>query len=146
MGRFQALSEELAELLDDAAPEFDRPGDVLRFYFSGLRDLREEIRGIHGRCDRQIEDLAASAPVEFPGVDADKLRRLARRRVALPDRHEWAVLVDEPDMPHIPYIVLRLLVLHADWREVATVIYKCYLCSELVLRHTVGRPDWDGTC
>lgn len=142
VARFQALPDALTELLDDAMPDTDQPGDLLRFYFSGLHDLREEIHDIHLRCDREIGALADSVPREFPGIDAGMLRALARKRVALPDRHEWAVLLDELDV-RIPYVVLRLLVLRRDWREVATIVYKCFRCSDLVLRHSGARPGQD---
>ncbi|SDK95918.1 hypothetical protein [Nonomuraea jiangxiensis] len=137
--RFLALADALVELVDDAIPDSAHPGLLLRFYFSGLRDLREEIHDIHVRCNQEIVDLAVSASREFPGLDADRLRALARKRVALPGQQEWAQLLIQLDA-RIPYVVLRLLVLRRDWREVATILYKCFLCYDQVA-HSVARPD-----
>jgi hypothetical protein len=129
-GRFTGLADELAELLEDDHV-LDGPGSLLRFYFSGLRDVRDEIADIHRRCDREIVDLAEAAPAEFPELEPGPLRRLARRRTALPDRDEWAELMDELEVP-VPYAAMRVLLVRRDWREVATIFYKCYVCARLL--------------
>jgi hypothetical protein len=106
-------------------------GALARIYFSGLSAHMTEIRMIHRACNTEILGLAGELPVYFDGVDKARLTRMARARSVLPDRAEWHALSDDGDLP-IPYFVMWLLCRHRRWREVATVLFKCYFSAALV--------------
>src|SRR5205814_9127812 len=104
---------------------------LVRVYFSGLNAYMVEIRQIHRACNAEILGLANTLPSLFDGVDRPKLVRMARARSYLPDRGDWQVLAEDGDLP-MPYFAMRLFCLHRRWREVATVLFKCYYSAALV--------------
>jgi hypothetical protein len=106
-------------------------GALARIYFSGLSRHMTEIRMIHRDCNAEILGLAHELPAYFDGVDRARLERMARARSWLPDRAEWHALSDDGDLP-VPYFVMWLLCRHRRWREVATVLFKCYFSAALV--------------
>jgi hypothetical protein len=61
---------------------------------------------------------------------------MARAKIFLPDSNEWHNLMDEADVEGarvlLMFILLRLLCLHRDWREVATIAYKGYCYIKLL--------------
>lgn len=127
--RFMKVQGRLMELLDEDTQ--DSIGSLVRFYFSGLHDLREDLAELHRRCDEEIEDLARVAPAEFPWLKAGELRKIARRRTFLPGRDD---LADVFELTHASaaYLAMRLLVLRKDWRQVATIFYKSHFCITLL--------------
>jgi hypothetical protein len=133
--RFQELSGRLARVLEAVSPDDDNPGSIVRYYFSGLGDVREEIAEIHGMTDWEINELADAAPEEYPLLKPERLRALATTRVFLPSRAEWAQFTRDVFDMRVPYLVLRLLLLRRDWREVATVYYKCHFCAQMLAEY-----------
>jgi hypothetical protein len=61
----------------------------------------------------------------IPDLDVRPLTEAAGSTTFLPRRGGWAEQVDELGV-RLPYLVLRVLCLRRDWREFATVLYKCH--------------------
>lgn len=130
-GRLTAVVEPIFDRVDnlDSMPEL--VGALLRGYFTGLRPYRSEIRRIHAICNEELRQLATTLPTMFDGVGQERLTRMAKAHVLLPDREAWQALSDDGEMP-MPYFVMRILCLHRRWREFATVMYKTYFASALL--------------
>lgn len=121
---FMSIFEALAEDFDEDHP-FKIAMSLLHLYFSGLSGHMLLIKKIHRACNQEIMDLASMLPVIFPDADGELLEDIAGAKTFLPDKDEWQNLMDEMDTS-LPYILLRLLCLRRDWKEVVTILYKGY--------------------
>jgi hypothetical protein len=77
--------------------------------------------------------------VLIPDLDVQPLTDAALAPVFLPNRQDWAELTGELDL-RLPYLALRVFCLKRDWRELATVLYKCYY-GGVVLAECVDELD-----
>lgn len=124
----------MLQRLVDVLPDFDDAdglGELLRAYFSGLKPALPLIRQIHHGCNRELRHLASELPRHLPRVDRT-LQTLAARSTLLPGRADVAEIFGD-DGP--PYILVRLILLHKDWREWASAAYKCHLATIAVDRY-----------
>jgi hypothetical protein len=137
-----ALAEEGQSIFEELTEDFNKQNgfmvivNCLHLYFSGLTPYMKRIKKIHKACNALMIDLASILPVIFPNTDVKILEDMARAKVFLPDSNEWHNLMDEADVEGarvlLMFILLRLLCLHRDWREVATIAYKGYCYIKLL--------------
>jgi hypothetical protein len=140
---FAQLANEVVEIVGSLGGRIDdeRPikmvADLGRAYFSGLSTHMADVKDVQRRCDEELTRLAAALPAGLPDADVRTLRKMAHARSFLPDRDAWHALADELDIEFpLSYPALRLVCLHRNWRQVGTILFKCYYAAEVL----PGRP------
>jgi hypothetical protein len=134
-GRFSDHLDRVIRLLDGlfSSVDFDNPvrasAEVMRIYFSGLSARSAEIKKIHEECNlgitRMMNVLAIkSCTVRLP-------LSAMRNKNWFPTSGEWAAVTEDSELP-LPYLALRIICLKADWRTVAMVMYKSYVCLAIL--------------
>jgi hypothetical protein len=98
---------------------------LARGYFTGLTPHRHALATLHAAGNDELDHLAQLLPALIADLDVQPLTDAAHAAVFLPNRPDWAELTRELDL-RVPYLVLRVFCLKHDWRELATVLYKCY--------------------
>ena len=135
--RVTLLTQDFVHIFEYLADDFDEDHPLKMFismlhtYFSGLSKHMAQIKKIHRVCNEEIMDLASIMPAIFPDADVQILEDMARAKTFLPDKDKWQNLMDDADAS-IPYVLLRLISLHRDWKEVITILYKGY-CYVMLL-------------
>jgi hypothetical protein len=130
--RIELLMQDLVPIFNSLGDEitenhwFKALIDTAHLYFSGLSPHMVHIRKIHKACNSKIADLVSILPAILVDPDVQTLKDIAQAKTFLPDKDEWQNLKDRYDAPPIPYVLLRLLCLHRDWKELGTTLYKSY--------------------
>jgi hypothetical protein len=112
---------------------------LARGYFTGLAAHRPALAALHAACDTELDHLAQLLAALIPDLDVAPLADAAVAPVFLPNRRDWAELTEEIDL-RLPYLAMRVFCLKRDWREFATVLYKCHY-SDAVLAECAAELD-----
>jgi hypothetical protein len=145
--RATKLTHDFVSIFEDLFDDIDEDHPIralislLHIYFSGLSVRIALIKKIHRACNEEILNLASILPVIFLDANVEILIEMAQAKTFLPDKDEWQNLMDDADTS-IPYILLRLLCLHRDWKEVCTIMYKGYLYVTLLDEYNVALYDY----
>jgi hypothetical protein len=129
LDRMTRLLEGLLSSVDDDSNPVRACAELMRIYFSGLAGCSAEIGKTHEECNTGIRRIAnmlggTSYAIRLP------LRDMSHKKW-FPTSGEWAAVTEDSDL-RLPYFVLRVICLKADWRAVAMVMYKSYACLVLL--------------
>jgi hypothetical protein len=127
----------MIRLLDNLfdSVDYDNPvracAEVMRIYLSGLSVRSAEISRIHDECNLSIARI-----INVPAIKSYDIRPSLKNmsnKNWFPTSGEWAAVVEDTEF-RLPYLALRVICLKADWRTVAMVMYKSYICLTLLMQ------------
>jgi hypothetical protein len=133
--RFSDHLERITSLLEGlfSSIDFDHPvracAEAMRIYFSGLSACSAEIKKIHEECNMDITRMMNVLAIKSCTVRLPL--GAMRNKNWFPTSGEWVAVKEDSDLP-LPYLALRIICLKADWRTVAMVMYKSYVCLAIL--------------